>query len=613
MPHKDWSDVFQSDGSAAIKAQFEAIPESPDGTDGTGGTTAHDGASSRSAIREHDGTGGTLSRPSFGVYLTTVERDGKTFGPGVWFHGSKGEDDFDKYVCSPLIVDAITSSDEADFGRLVKFIDSLGRWKEWAMPMPLLAGSGETMRAEFLNLGAEIDPDAHRLLNRYIQSQRPDRQVIAATSTGWHSPDLFIMPRRNIGSGDAIYQSEAANADDYRQDGSLDAWKAEIGQRCDGNPVLMLAVCIALSGPLLYHLNRQGGGFHLEGDSSTGKTTALSVAASVWGNPDQFTRTWRGTSNGYEGIASQRNDGLLPLDEIGEALPKEVSNTVYLLANGAGKSRATKTGAARPTRRWRVMVLSTGELSLDRHMQESGQRARAGQEIRLLSVSARRHHGAWENLHGLDDGRALSDALQKSAATHYGHAGPLFVEKLIESGEADKLPDMLATLVKRFPASSGQEARAAERFAIAALAGELAIKFGILDVASGAPTEAMVTLFEDWRDRRGSGQSEDTKILGSISDYLTRHGDSQFSELGDTSAVRDRAGWWKNGADGRRVWLFTSEGLHRAAPGYEVRRIADALESAGWLAERGSSERAKKVRVNKGRPVGLYHVQEVEQ
>lgn len=591
--------------------------EKHDGTDGTDGTTSNYAASSGSAPKDKHGTDGTFRRPSFSAHDEKFRCDGKLLESGVWFHGIKGDDNYEKFVCSPLHVEAITSSDDAEFGRLIRFRNSLGVWREWAMPMLLLAGSGEAMRGELLNLGVEIDPEAHRLLNRYLQSQRPERRVIAATSTGWHSAkgdssaSLFIMPRKNIGTGDAIFQSETANADDFRQVGTLEGWKAEIGSRCANNPVLMLAVCCALAGPLLHHLQRHGGGFHLKGDSSTGKTTALAAAASVWGEPEQFVRTWRATANGLEGIASQRNDTLLALDEIGEALPKEIGNTVYCLANGTGKARATRTGAARATRRWRVMVLSSGELSLNRHMQESGQRARAGQEIRLLDVSARRKHGAWEELHGLPDGRAFSDALQKSAATHYGHVGPLFVEKLIESGEADKLPEMLSALAGRFPSTTGQEARAAERFAIVALAGELAVSFGILDVDSGNPTDAMVKLFDTWQEGRGRGQSEDTKVLESIGDFLARHGDSMFSELGDTNTtIRDRAGWWRNSGLSR-VWLFTSEGLRRAAPGYEVARIAEALEVAGWLADRSHKERAKKVKVN-GRAVWLYHVQEAE-
>ncbi len=50
---------------------------------------------------------------------------------------------------------------------------------------------------------------------------------------------------------------------------------------------------------------------------STGKSTVLRVASSVWGGFD-YLQSWRATSNGLEGIAAAHNDSLLCLDEIGE-------------------------------------------------------------------------------------------------------------------------------------------------------------------------------------------------------------------------------------------------------------------------------------------------------
>lgn len=551
-----------------------------------------------------------IERPSFRVYDRPATTMDGAYSAGVWWHGAKEEKGkpvaYDKRVCSPLHVEAVTSSDDADFGRLLRFRNTLGGWREWAMPMYLLKGSGEELRGELLNMGVEIDPDGFKLLNRYIQNQRPRRHVIAATATGWHAPNLFIMPRQNIGQGEAIYQSEAANFDDFRQAGTLEGWQAEIGARCAGNPLLMLGICAALAGPLLYHLQRQGGGFHIVGDSSTGKSSAIQAAASVWGHGEQFKRTWRATGNGLEGIAAQRNDTLLALDEIGEADPREIGAVVYALANGTGKARAGRTGAARATKRWRVVLFSSGELGLSAHMAEGGKRSRAGQEIRLLDIPARRTFGAWDDLHGLPGGREFSDAIQRASVTHYGHAGPLFIRKLVECGKAGELPDRLAQLVAQYPGGSGQESRAAERFALLGLAGALAIEWGVLPLPAGSGHAAMLELFNTWRGSRGQGQSEDATICASLGDFLSRHGDALFSAKDGNIVVRDRAGWWKD-QGGNRIWLFTPEGLRRAVPGFDLPRILAALDAAGWIAERSPDAKSKKAKVN-GRAIWLYHL-----
>lgn len=138
-------------------------------------------------------------------------------------------------------VEAITSSNGSQFGRLVRFRNTLGQVREWAMPMAMLSGSGEDLRRELLSMGVEIDPDGFKSLNRYIQSQHPKRQVTAASSTGWHSDALFIMQGENIGTGDAILQSEAANLEDFAQAGTLDGWREGVARFTDGNPLLILA------------------------------------------------------------------------------------------------------------------------------------------------------------------------------------------------------------------------------------------------------------------------------------------------------------------------------------------------------------------------------------
>lgn len=547
-----------------------------------------------------------ISRPGFAIYDEPGD-----YAAGVWFHGlrqHKGEPlPHDAMVCSPLHVDAVTSCDGMEFGRLLRFRNTLGGWREWAMPMAMLAGTGELLRAELLGMGVEIDPDAFKLLNRYLQGQKPARQTIAASATGWHSSNLFIMPRQNIGPGDAIYQSEAVNFDDFRQAGTLDGWQQEIGARCEGNPLLMLAVCAALAGPLLYHLQRQGGGFHIVGDSSTGKSSAIQAAASVWGHGQQFTRTWRATGNGLEGIAAQRNDTLLALDEIGEADSREIGSVVYALANGTGKARASRTGAARAAKRWRVALLSSGELGLSAHMAIGGKRSRAGQEIRLLDIAGSRTFGAWDKLHGLASGQEFSDALQRASVTQYGHAGPAFIRELIDRGRIDELPKRLAQLVADYPNGSGQESRAAERFAILGLAGELAIEWGVLPLPTRSVHASMLGLFNSWRSSRPAGQSENSTICIAMNDFLSRNGDALFSPLRSDLPVRERAGWWKESVTGGRVWLFTSEGLKRAVPGFELPRILTALDAAGWITERTAGKSFKKVKIE-GRSVGLYHL-----
>ena len=151
---------------------------------------------------------------------------------------------------------------------------------------------------------------------------------------------------------------------------------------------------VAFAGPLLAWAGAtDGGGFHLVGDSSCGKTTALRVAASVWGGRD-FLQRWRATDNALEGLAAAHSDLVLCLDELAQLDPKVAGESAYMLSNSAGKVRATRTGAARPRLTWRLLFLSAGEVGLAEHMSEAGRRTRAGQELRMVDLPADAGGGA---------------------------------------------------------------------------------------------------------------------------------------------------------------------------------------------------------------------------
>jgi uncharacterized protein (DUF927 family) len=272
----------------------------------------------------------------------------------------------------------------------------------------------------------------------------------------------------------------------------------------------VFAICCAFTGPLLKLLGGEGGGFHFRGGSSIGKSTALNIASSVWGGGgiSGFSRTWRATDNGLEGVAVQHCDTFLALDELGQVDGRAAAASAYMLANGQGKSRAGKTGAARPAATWRVLFLSTGEISLADKISEDGRgpKVKAGQEVRILDISADAgaRFGLFDRLPEGVDGAEFSSALNRAASEIYGTPARAFLEWLCADTEraiaaARRVQDqMLAELV---PADAdGQVKRAAGRFALVAAAGELAIHAGVTQYRGADGTADGVWLFYTiWR------------------------------------------------------------------------------------------------------------------
>lgn len=101
----------------------------------------------------------TLDLPCFLVRDDWFDLNGKR-KPGVWFcyqstaASGKPVTQMAIRVCSPLYVAAVTHTEDGRyFGRLLRFLDTLGRWSHWAMPMELLRGSGEELRGELPVVG----------------------------------------------------------------------------------------------------------------------------------------------------------------------------------------------------------------------------------------------------------------------------------------------------------------------------------------------------------------------------------------------------------------------------------------------------------------------------
>ena len=531
-------------------------------------------------------------------------------------------------VCGPLAVVAL-ARDAHDTGAalLLEFDTPFRKGRRWLMPLVMLAGDGTAYRAELLNQGFMVPTDAKRraLLTAYLQSRRPAELVRIVDRVGWHGR-AYVLPRETLGDegGERImFQSDGPVETTFGQRGTLEQWRERIGALCVGNSRLMFAASCAFAGPLLaWASGTDGGGFHLVGDSSCGKTTALRVAASVWGGRDYMQR-WRATDNGLEGMAAQHSDGLLCLDELAQLDAKVAGESAYMLANGQGKSRAGRTGAARPRLTWRLQFLSAGEVGLAEHMAEANKRTRAGQELRMndLPADAGCGRGIFEDLHGHESGGALSQHLTRAAETTFGTAGRAWLVHLSDSTEGlsrlvrQRIETAEAAIVPEI--ASGQVQRVGRRFALLAVAGELATEAGITGWPAGAALQAVKRCFDAWTAARpgGVGLSEDVQILRQVRGWFATFGEMNFKRWGVTDsdhapAVPMMAGWRKpimgdeRNAEGSlieievgRVWFVLADRFRAdVCKGFPPGRVLQVLKARDLLVLEPSGEARHKAR-----------------
>lgn len=515
-------------------------------------------------------------------------------------------------ICSRLeVIGHTRDKNNENHGRLLKFKDDDGYEHLWSMPMDWLAGDGKEVRGVLLNKGLQISScrEAKNKILEYIQKCNPVDRVRCVSQIGWYGQS-FVLPELSVYLASfvaekIILQSNTHFSNHFSRKGNLKEWQ-KIADLCSGNTRLTFAVSLAFAPPLLHLLDEENGGFHFRGKSSTGKTTTLYVAASVWGEKS-YIQNWRATVNGLEGVASNFNDTLLCLDEIGQIDSSEIGDAAYTLANGIGKSRGHKRGGLQNRAKWRLLFLSTGEISLSDHMELSKKKSRAGHEMRVLDIPVDIcTYGCFGNIHDCKDGEEFVNLLGELCRKNYGIAGVKFLENLINYQKESKL--RVESLIQESTdmylpeRSSSQVKRAFRRFALVAAAGELATSFGVTNWEQGEATTSEMQCFQDWLSSRGTkGIQEEMSILSQVRHFFELHGESRFSPWSSVEDIENaktfnRVGY-KRSEDAETFFYVFPEAFKReVSEGFDAAAVAKVCQKYGFLDSDGSSA-TKSVRL----------------
>jgi uncharacterized protein (DUF927 family) len=491
------------------------------------------------------------------------------------------------------------------WGRMLRWRDADGRDRSLIVTDAALHHDAATLAATLADKGLRVVPRLGSYLACYLDKVEVARRLTVVNKTGWHEvagSKCFVLPGRTIGgpaSETVMLDVDAATAR-YEAQGDVAKWQASVGAMVENHGRLVFTVSAAFAGPLLSSLRAEGGGIHLVGLSSIGKTTAAAAAASVWGRgtvSGGYVQNWHATANSLEGEAARHNDTLYVVDEIGVADAREVAPAVYQLASGSGKGRAGRDGQARQRISWRVWIISTGEVGLADKLAEDKRRHTAGQAVRLLDIpaDAGRGCGCFDHPGPTGNAKDLADQIRGAAQTDYGSAGPAFVEKLVERMVAEGVDDVVADIrdtLERLRGSlipagaDGQVQRAAERFALIGVAGELAIALGVVPWRAGFARSAAEACFRAWLDKRGGLDAHEvTAAIAQVRRIIERDGESRFQRLDnvDVRPISNRLGYTRGEGINRQWWVLPEMWKAEVCAGFDPVMVAKVLADRGML------------------------------
>lgn len=407
----------------------------------------------------------------------------------------------------------------------------------------------------------------------------------SASRMGWHH-GAFLAGGEVVGDsrwpivfgGDA---GAAQLAGAYRQRGTWDGWREAV-EEVRSYPLVMLALYASLAAPLVGMLDLDGFIVDFSAKTSRGKTTALIAAASAWGDPrpGELVRTWAATRASIEALAAVSCHLPVILDEsthLAKLRDNPAEDTIYMLANGQSKGRATLTGM-RAARWWRTVTLSSGETRLTDYASQEGTRAR----VLCLSGAPLGRRGA-----------ERSERLVSLLSAHHGHAGRRWVALLQREGAA-KVRARYDHLLTAMSDPSNLPNHLARRLAkhAAALATVASYLHGEMGLALPDPDP----LAELWRQVCQDSPEQDAAASAMRSVWTeTLSRAAAFYGFSDGPAP---SGGWLGSWEGGNDWIVLTwyrdrvEDVLRRA-GHEPQAMLRQWKDRGWLLTHGDTVTAQ--------------------
>lgn len=339
-------------------------------------------------------------------------------------------------------------------------------WRKIIVSKTVLASSNKV--TELAGSGIAVTSQNARAFIQYISDMEnmnyyliPEKKSIGRFG---YIPDEGFSPFVDglIFDGDANFK---AMFQTVRSRGSETKWLETAAEVREMSTTVKIILAASFASVLLEPLNCLPFFVHLWGvDSGTGKTVALMVAASVWGDPavGAYVKTFDGTVVGMEKTAAFLNNLPFCLDELQLAKDSKGRTTfdVYKLAQGVGRTRGNRSGGVDLTPTWRNCILTTGESPL------TGTASGAGAVNRVIDIECKSAQAV------IKDGMRISGAVKRN----YGFAGRKFVERLYQPGVIDQVSERYRELFRILSDRDTTEKQAMAAAAII-LADELACQW----------------------------------------------------------------------------------------------------------------------------------------
>jgi putative DNA primase/helicase len=382
--------------------------------------------------------------------------------------------------------------------------------------------------------------------------------------------------------------------DGFHQRGTYQAW-CEAIQPIMAYPRMRIGLYASFAVPLLEILRIPNFILDWSARTSVGKTSTLRVVASPWGCPDELrvgesiVFSWNATKVWSERAASVMNGLPFILDESKLAAKGTVPSVLYMVANGIGKGRGTPKGLA-VAKRWRTILFSTGEMPITGYSEDGGSRMRC-LAIRGYPLGAKN-----------DSTLKIVSELNAALCLNYGHAGPRFVQWLLQHrAEWGNWEARYVKQKQRFLQLNTDEAS----YRLSGYAASIALAAELVHEALSLPWARLLAITDElWTSiiEEASGAAGDVRALRDVMSWAWAHEESFYGRhiIDRNGDPRPPSGGWAGKWDKGEGWheiAFLPTVLKTVLRecGYEPEAIITLWNEEGWLVRNTNDHHATKV------------------
>jgi hypothetical protein len=397
-----------------------------------------------------------------------------------------------------------------EFIAIIEFDDIDGEVRRLEQPRSSLRKI-EQLKDALDNAGASLsmnDRENEKAIRRLYASAAGAERWKYAPSVGWYDGHrAFVLPYSTIGmprgTARILPPRRFANnpALELRSKGRHKEWLSSVAEPARHSSSMVLGICMALAAPLLDFRDFHSFGILLSGPSKSAKSTALVVAGSVIGIPEENKLpNFRTTDAALGELPTAFNDMIMPINELGllKGTRKDrhdrVRDLAYGFAEGRGTTYSKFVGQHNGNRdhKWRTLALGTGEETLERIAQNSGDSRSMGETIRWIDLCGAKS-GAKDifdrqmNI-SADDRitwvRRQCQSLRAAVTKNHGVAFEHYIKRIIKNRL--KISEWISPLIDEFIRNTAEEGdhaailHLASCFGLIRAAGILGVRFGTL-------------------------------------------------------------------------------------------------------------------------------------